>query len=305
MWLILGFVSAALLGLYDVSKKQSLRGNAVIPVLFLNTLLCSLLFLPLVVGSSMGWLHAGEVLYIPPVEWATQRYIIIKAFIVLSSWLCAYFGMKHLPLTLVGPINATRPVLVLLGAILVYGEQLNVLQWMGVVCTLVSLYLLNRSGKKEGIDFRHNKWMLCVAGGALLGAVSGLYDKYLLAPVENGGIGLDRMVVQSYYNFYQCGLMLLMLAIIWWPARERTTRFEWRWSIVCISVFLSIADFVYFYALSLPGAMVSVVSLARRSSVLVSFLIGALVLREKNLRSKLVDLLLVLVGMLFLYFGSR
>ena len=27
-----------------------------------------------------------------------------------------YYGMKHLPLTIVGPINATRPVLVLVGA---------------------------------------------------------------------------------------------------------------------------------------------------------------------------------------------
>ena len=46
MWLALAFLSAALLGLYDVSKKQALRGNAVIPVLFLNTLFSSCIFLP-------------------------------------------------------------------------------------------------------------------------------------------------------------------------------------------------------------------------------------------------------------------
>lgn len=294
MWLVFGFVSAALLGFYDVCKKRSLDGNAVLPVLLLNTLFCSLIFLP--------WVATG---HIPSGGWAVQRYIVVKAMIVLGSWVCAYFGMKHLPLTLVGPINASRPVLVLLGAIVVFGERLNLLQWIGVALAILSFFMLSHSGKKEGIDFRHNRWVALVVMGAVLGAVSGLYDKYLLAPTVNGGVALDRMAVQSYYNFYQCGLMLVMCMLLWWPRRRRSTPFRWRWSILFISLFLSAADFVYFYALSLPGAMVSVVSLARRSSVVVSFLVAALVFRERNLRSKAVDLVFVLLGMIFLYLGTR
>lgn len=300
MWLLYGFVSAALLGCYDVAKKSSLRDNAVLPVLLLNTLFCSLVFLPLVVGSVAGAIGEGQLLYVPRAGWEVQRYIILKAVIVLSSWICAYFGMKHLPLTLVGPINASRPVLVLLGAIVVFGERLNLLQWTGVVLAVVSFFMLSRSGKREGIDFRHNRWVGLVVLGAVLGAASGLYDKFLLAPAAAGGVGLNRMVVQSYYNFYQFALMALMVALL-----PRGGRFRWRWSILAISLFLSVADFVYFYALSLPGAMVSVVSLARRSSVVVSFLVAALFLREYNLRSKAVDLLFVLLGMLFLYFGTK
>lgn len=305
MWLICGFLSAMLLGFYDVCKKQSLKDNAVIPVLFLNTLFCSLIFLPLVLGSLTGVVKEDALLYVPVQGWEVQKYIVLKSCIVLSSWLCAYFGMKHLPLTLVGPINATRPVMVLVGAIVVFGEQLNLLQWIGVVLAIFSFFLLSRSGKKEGIDFKNNRWVLCVVLGAVLGAVSGLYDKYLMAPVENGGVGLNRMVVQSYYNFYQCLMMLTMLLVIWWPTRQKTTPFHWNWAIVLISVFLSVADFVYFYGLSLDGAMVSVVSLARRSSVIVSFLVGAFILHEKNLKSKAVDLLFVLLGMLFLYLGTN
>lgn len=305
MWLICGFISAMLLGFYDVCKKYSLKNNAVIPVLFLNTLFCSLIFLPIVVASVTGLLSKDALLYVPSQGWEVQKYIVLKSCIVLSSWLCAYFGMKHLPLTLVGPINATRPVMVLVGAILVFGEQLNLLQWVGVALAVLSFFLLSRSGKKEGIDFKHNIWIYCVVLGAVLGAVSGLYDKYLMAPAENGGVGLNRMVVQSYYNFYQCGMMLCMLLLIWWPIRKKSTPFHWNWTIILISVFLSIADFVYFYGLSLDGAMVSVVSLARRSSVIVSFLVGAFLFREKNLKSKALDLLLVLLGMMFLYFGTK
>ena len=304
MWLLFAFMSAVLLGFYDVSKKHSLRDNAVIPVLFLNTVFCSLVFLPCVMLSGAGVIGEDALLYVPQQGWAVQKYILLKSCIVLSSWLCGYYGMKHLPLTLVGPINATRPVMVLVGALLFFGERLNVYQWIGVTLAIISFFLLSRSGKKEGINFAHNRWILCTVAAAALGAVSGLYDKYLMAPVEAGGVGLNRMVVQSFYNFYQAAMMGTMLLVIWWPQRHKSTPFQWRWTILFISLFLSVADFVYFYSLSLDGAMVSIVSMVRRSSVIVSFLAAALVFRERNLRSKAVDLLLVLLSMVFLCLGN-
>lgn len=266
---------------------------------------CSLIFLPLILLSRSGALQGDSLLYIPTAGWDVQKYILLKSLIVLSSWIFGYFGIKHLPITLVGPINATRPVLVLLGAMLIYGEVLNVYQWIGVLLAMLSLFLLGRSGKREGIDFTHNRWVFFIALAALLGAASGLYDKFLMAAPEAGGVGLDRMVVQSYYNIYQCILMGIMLLLLWFPKRKQTTPFRWDWCILLISIFLCAADFVYFYALSMEGAMISIVSMIRRGSVLVSFLFGAMVFREKNLRSKAFDLLLVLLGMLFLYWGSR
>ena len=305
MWLAFAFLSAALLGFYDVFKKQSLKNNAVIPVLFLNTLFCSLIFLPFIVLSACGspWMESS-IFHVPVVGWEAHKYIVLKSCIVLSSWLLGYFGIKHLPITLVGPINATRPVMVLLGAMLVFGERLNLYQWIGVLLAILSVFLLSRSGKKEGIDFKSNRWVFAIVGAAVMGAVSGLYDKYLMAPVTEGGIGLDRMVVQSWYNIYQCLMMGAMLLLLWWPKRQATTPFHWHWAIIFISLFLSAADFVYFYALSLEDAMISIVSMIRRGSVVVSFFFGAMVFREKNLKSKALDLLLIIIGMVFLYLGS-
>ncbi len=293
MWMVVACLSAVLLGFYDVFKKRSLSDNAVIPVLFLNTLFCSLIFVPLL-GS------------IPFGGWAVQRYVAVKSLIVLSSWFFGYIGMKHLPLTLVGPINATRPVMVLLGALLVFGERLNGWQWTGVAFAVASFLLLSRSGRREGIDFRRDRWVLCVVLAALLGAVSALYDKFLMAPPENGGVGMDRMTVQSYYNFYQCLIMGIVLLAVWRPSRRgEGTPFRWDWCIPLISLFLSAADFVYFYALSLDGALVSVVSMVRRASVVVSFAVGALLFRERNIASKAFDLAMVLAGMVFLFIGAR
>lgn len=299
MWLLLAFLSAALLGFYDVFKKKSLRDNAVLPVLFLNTLFSSLIFLPFILVSAFAPSVLGGTMFdVPVVGWEVHKFIVVKSLIVLSSWILGYFGMKHLPLTIVGPINATRPVMVLLGAMLVFGERLNLYQWIGVLLAIVSFFMLSRSGKKEGIDFKHNKWILFIVLAAVAGAVSGLYDKYLMKQ-------LNPMLVQSWYNVYQVFIMCPIILLLWYPKRKESTPFRWDWTIICISIFLCAADFVYFYALSYEDSMISIVSMVRRGSVVVSFLFGALFFREKNLKSKAVDLILVLIGMFFLYLGSK
>ena len=302
MWLVLAFLSAAFLGIYDSLKKKALKGNAVIPVLFLNTLFSSIIFLPFIILSSQTvWLD-GTMFHVASGGWDMHKYILLKSLIVLSSWVLGYYGMKHLPLTIVGPINATRPVMVLMGALIIFNEQLNGWQWIGVLLAMISFMLLSRSGKKEGRDFKHDRWIYMIVGAAMLGALSGLYDKYLMAPVDEGGVGLDRMMVQSWYNLYQCAMMLVML-LVWW--KMESSKFHWDWAIVGISVFLSTADFLYFYALSEPSAMISIVSMIRRGSVIVSFICGALFFHEKNLKAKALDLALVLLGMVFLYIGSK
>ena len=299
MWLLLAFCSAALLGFYDVFKKKSLNNNAVLPVLGLNTLFSSLIFLPFILISAFApSVLDSTIFYVPEAGWDVHKFIILKSFIVLSSWIFGYFGMKHLPLTIVGPINATRPVMTLVGAMLIFGERLNMYQWIGVLLAIVSFFMLSRSGKKEGIDFKHDKWIWFIVLAAVLGAASGLYDKYLMGRFNN-------MVVQTWYNIYQLFIMGGVLMILWLPKRKSTTPFRWDWCIILISIFLSAADFVYFYALGMDGSMISIVSMVRRGSVIVSFLFGDMVFREKNLKSKAVDLILVLIGMFFLYLGSR
>lgn len=298
MWAVLAFVSAALLGCYDFFKKISLKENSVVGVLFLNTLFSTLLFLPFILLSHSGVITDGP-LYVPSAGLETHLLLLLKAVIVLSSWLCGYIGIKHLPITIVSPIQSTRPVLVLLGALLLFGEQLNLYQWIGVFLAILSVFLLSKSGKREGILFTHNKWVVFVALAALFGAVSALYDKFLMRTLE-------PILVQSWFNLYQCLLMALLLLLLnIFSSAQREKRLYWRWSIPLISLFLAAADFCYFSALAEDGALIAVVSMIRRGSVVVSFLFGALLLKEKNLKSKAVDLLLILIGLFFLYLGSK
>ena len=248
-------------------------------------------------GQCVKPLSISSLAYTAPLLRA-HLLVVLKAVIVLSSWICGYFGLKHLPLTIVGPINATRPVLVLVGAMLFFGERLNIYQWTGVLLAILSIFLMSRSSRKEDIDFRSNRWIWCVAAATLLGAVSGLYDKFIMK-------SLSPMFVQSWFNFYQMIIMTLICGLIWWPSRHRSTPFRWKWSIPLISIFICLADFAYFTSLSDPDSMISVVSLVRRSSVIISFACGVLIFKERNLKAKVVDLALILLGMAFIWFGTR
>ena len=298
MWVSLAFLSALMLGLYDVAKKRSLKENAVLPVLWLNTLFSTIIFLPALLDSASGagWFN-GTLLATTGGSLHDHAMVFVKAIIVLASWIFGYFGMKHLPITIVGPINATRPVLTLVGAMLIFGERLNGYQWVGVVLAIVSLYLLSRSSKKEGVDFAHNRWILCVAAAALIGVGCGLYDRYIM-------YSMNAVFVQSWYTFYQFLLMSVIVAVLWWPKRHEQ-KFHWSWAIPMISILLTAGDMAYLHALSNGAAMIAVVAMIRRSSVVVSFACGAALFGERNLKAKALDLLLILIGMIFLYIGSK
>ena len=83
MWLILAFTSACLLGFYDVFKKKSLKDNAVIPVLLLNTLFSSLIFLPFIILSANGTISEDSLFYTHSYGWEEHKYILLRGVIHL------------------------------------------------------------------------------------------------------------------------------------------------------------------------------------------------------------------------------
>jgi bacterial/archaeal transporter family protein len=299
MWLFLALISALLLGFYEVFKKVSLDNNAVIPVIFVSILFSCLILVPfLILSEFFPELMKASIFFVPRVDFHAHLLFILKAVIVLTSWIFAYFAMKHLPLSLSSPIKATQPVWTVVGAMLIFGETLNGFQAAGVGITLLSFIMFSVVGKKEGISLKTNKWFWFIVMATLTGALSGLYDKYLMNK-------FDVMSVQVYYTFYQGIIMGFITLFLWAPTRKKTTPFQFKWAIAFISVFLVTADFVYFYALTLSDSMISVVSTIRRSGVVVPFLYGAFILHDKNIKLKIVDLIGVLIGMVLLFLGSK
>ena len=300
MWAIWGILAAVLLGIYDIFKKTSLNNNAVIPVLLISIASGSLIFnIPLIAASYFFPETLQNLnLFVPSISAKEHLLILIKAVIVLSSWILAFFAVKHLPLTIVTPIRATAPLWTLLGALVIFSEQLNALQWLGLLITLTFFYLFSTTGKLEGINFRKNKWVFLIIAATLIGSASSLYDKFVVKAI-------DRLSVQTWSGIYQLLLMLPIFAFLWYPNRAKSTPFKWRISIPFIGIFLFLTDFIYFYAISYPDMLISVLSGIRRSGVIVPFVFGALFFKEKNIKQKSFYLAGIIIGVMLMVLGSK
>ncbi len=296
-WIILSLVAAVFLGFYDLCTKHAVRDNAVLPVLFFATV-CSAVIWWTIIGFQVAAPSAlSATLAVTPLNWAQHGQLLLKSVIVAASWVCSYFAVKHLPVSIAAPIRATSPMWTLIGALIVLGERPSWLEMFGVLTTLGSFLGLSVAGRQDGVNFHRNKWVWWLCAGTLLAGLSGLYDKFLL-----GRAGFTASTVQAWFSIY-LSLLFLPLAVgwklRWWPRHE----FHWRWSIVGVSLALLCADFLYFTALRDPHALVSLVSSLRRGSTLVAFAGGVLLFHETNWRRKLPAVLGVLLGIVLTVVG--
>jgi len=296
VWMILGVISALFLGCYDISKKLALRDNAVLPVLFWATVFGAMMMVPVLAGSFFApeWMQAHR-LHVAPQSGLTHLALFAKAVLVSSSWICAYFAMKHLPISIVTPIRASAPVWTLAAAMLVFHERPTALQMTGMAVVFCSYYAFAVLGQREGIQFRKNRWIGLIVLATLLGTASAVYDKYLIASLK-----ISPITVQAWFAVYLVIVLGLVLLLCWMPRRKQYTPFQWKWSIPAIGILLIIADFAYFTALAQDGALLSMLSILRRSSVVVSFTAGGLLLKESGKRHKALALAGVLAGVLLI-----
>ncbi len=295
-WLLLAVLSAVFLGFYDVAKKAALNDNAVLPVLFLCSLSGLAFFLPVAWQSFTHPLWAEHHgLYIAPMSILGHLLVLAKAGIVTLSWVLTFFAIKHLPISLASPIRASAPLFTVLGAITLFAEVPSLSQLGGIVLIILSYFAFSVIGRKDGIYFEKNRWVWMLFAGTLVGSVSGLYDKHLMQSVR-----LAPMSVQFWFTLYNAVLQGMIVRFAWYPKRTATTPFRFRGSIVLVGLLLLLADNVYFRALAVDGALVSVVSTIRRSNVVISFAIGSLVFREHQRWRKAGALVGVLVGVVML-----
>ncbi len=294
-WLTLTLASAACLGFYDVAKKAALRDNPVLPVLRLSTLSgFGLLLIELGLGASVPDFSRFALEPLSPAE---HGRVIVKSAIVSVSWVFTFLAIKHLPISLATPIRASAPLFTVLGAFVLFGERPLGRQWLGMAIVLAAYVAFSAIGKREGIAFRSDRWVGSLFVGTLIGSASGLYDKYLLQD-----LALPPFTLQFWFTLYGAALQLGLCV---WFARFRpaSTPLELRPWIVLVGSLLVVADQFYFEAVASEGALISVVSVLRRSNVLVSFAFGALLFRERLLRPKALALAGVLAGLLLLLRG--
>jgi drug/metabolite transporter (DMT)-like permease len=297
-WLTASLVSALFLGAYELFTKHAVRGNAVVPVLFFSTLTGAAVWTTLMLLEAVRPGLLPRTFVTDPISFFQHCQLALKSAIVAASWMFTYFALKHLPLSLGSPIRATSPLWTLFGAVLLLGERPGTVQTIGILTTLVSFFGLSLAGAREGVHFHRNKWVVFIVLGAMSGAASSLYDKYLL-----GTLKFTVPTVQAWFSVY-LALFFLPLAVgwkfRWWPRNV----FVWRWSIPMIAVALLASDYVYFGALRQPDALVSLVMSLRRASTLVAFAGGLWFFGESHGWRKLPAVLGILAGIALSLLGS-
>ena len=207
-------------------------------------------------------------------------------------------ALKHLPLTIVTPIRSAGPFFTFIGAILIYDEQPNSLQWIGFFLIILSVLLYSKIGKKEGINFKKNKWIFAIIGATFLGASSGLYDKFLIQSLV-----LNPQTLQFWFCWYTVLILLIILSFTWFPYKEKRNAFKFRWTIIAVGILLQTADYFYFKALQDPDAIIMLLSAIKRSQILIAVVIGGLVFKEKSKRKKLVPLFGIMLGVFLILYS--
>ena len=296
-WIEASLLSAFLLGIYDLCSKHSVRDNAVLPVLFFSTLCGAAVWLALLAADLIFPHQLPAPLVTDPLTLTQHLQLLLKSGIVAASWICTYFAVKHLPISLAAPVRATSPLWTLVGALVLLAERPTALQIAGVLTTLAAFVGLSFAGRREGVHFHRDKWIWYLIAGTMLGAVSSLYDKYLL-----GRMHFTVPTVQAWFSIYLAVFftpLALGWKLRWWPRGK----FHWRWSIPCVALALLLADYVYFSALRQPEALVSVVMSLRRGNTLVAFAGGLLFFREVNGWKKLPAVIGILIGILLTILG--
>lgn len=298
-WIVATLLSAFFLGIYDLCTKHSVRANAVTPVLFFSTLTGALVWTALLAVQAI---HPGLLppsLITDPLTWHQHLQLVLKSGIVTASWIGTYFALKHLPLSIGAPLRATSPLFTLFGAILVLGERPTWLETVGILTTLGSFVGLSIAGAREGVHFHRDKWIWSLAVGTLFGAVSALYDKYLL-----GTLKFSVPTVQCWFSIYLV-LFFAPFALGWKLRLWKRNEFSWRWSIPFIALSLLVADYLYFSALHDPKGLVAIVMSLRRASTLVAFAGGLYFFHEANGWRKLPAVIGILAGIILTICGGK
>ena len=287
-WLLLAFGSAVFLGFYDLAKKKSVQDNAVRPVLLLCSAFYAFFMLPVLFTGHCESLTFHDHLY-----------LMGKAVIVGASWLFTYNAIAHMPLSISTTIRALAPLFTIMIAVGFMGERPFPLQWLGIAICICSYVGLSLAGRKEMGHFFSNGWVISMVLGTILASCSGIYDKFILQRMN-----FEPMTVQVWFSIYMLVVQFLITAFTWFPTRKSTTPFQFRWTFLAVAALLIIADRFYFLAVGNPDALISVITVLRRSSVFISFVFGILIFKERKSKMKFLALLGVVLGLCLISLGK-
>lgn len=291
-WIFLVLFYGVAKGLRDAFKKKALQKSSLFEVLFFYTFLSLVFALP----------FCPDALDLNPIFHSA---LIIKSFVIFLSWIFSFRAIRHLPVSLVGVLDSSRIVFSMLMGALLFSEKMTHLRTLSMLLIMTGLFLL-RVGKHEQSKKADTKYIFLSFASCLLTATSGILDKVLLTSTssihhflfKNSTISSSQ--TQFWYLLY---LTLFYAVYILCTKHKLSVRscIKNYWIFILAILFVA-ADRALFIANSDPESKVTVMTLIKQSSVIVTLLLGKIMFREKGVLKRFACAFIISLGVLLSVF---
>lgn len=274
-WILFTVLYGVLKGFREPMKKNLLKKVNVLTSLFVYTSIGFLMSVP----TSTG------VLEVPPHIFA---WILVKSASIFIAWILSFEVLKKLPVSTYGVTDMSRVIFSTLMGVIFLQESLTVKGVFSLLLVVGGLYIANRKKAAAKEEYHISQiWLLFLA--CFLNAISGTLDKYIMS---------SGTITSSALQFwFMLILSLMYLAYILFKKEKlelkKALTNPW---IYALSFSLVLGDRLLFMANSDPASRVTVMTLIKQSSAVVTIVLGKVLYHEKHIAKKLVCALIILAG---------
>ena len=272
-WIIFVIIYGLLKGSREGMKKAAMKKSSSNEILFFYTLIGFILVLP---SAKEAFLTAPIFIF----------YSFIKALVVCTAWLFAFKALKKMSVSLYGIMDLSRMVFSMLLGVLVLGETFTVRKGIGMALVLLGLFLVNMKKSTENSKMTFHV-LIAALLNCFLNSVSGTMDKILMNDMTSSQL-------QFWFMFFSAVIYGAILLINKEKVSIKCLKNNF-W-IPLLSLSLIVGDKLLFEANANPESQVTLMTIIKQSSVLVTVLTGWLVYKEKNIPYKLMCTGIVLSG---------
>lgn len=281
LWMCLVLLYGTLKGIRDIAKKKALTKSGVVEVLFVYTLLAFLFTIP----------STGSVTGVPIKE---LLMIAFKSFIIFVAFLCSFYAIDKMPVSLYGVIDLSRMLFAMILGVVVLGEVLRWNQMVAMVFVAAGLLLLKYRPKKERASRQEESklptYVFVLAFiSTFLNAVSGILDKILMGTgkITSGQLQFWYMLFMAiYYGIY---VLVTRTKIHWKDVLKNP--YVW-----VISILFVVADRALFIANGIQGSRVTVMTLLKQICCIVTIVGGRLIFKEKDTLKRFICACIIITG---------
>ncbi len=293
-WIFLVLLYGLLKGAREIAKKKAMDTNSVMEVLVAYTVISLVLVLPSF-KEALG------------IDWHFLPSVAFKSFCMFLAWICSFYALKKLPVSLYGILSLSRVLFGSLLGVFILHETLNVYGVTGLILVCAGLLMLKLKPKKK-IEAPENATQIAVneseAGGAdskekpaalfvilafvscIMNSISGFMDKILMKDITSSQLQFWYMlfIVFYYLVFILCRREKISISVV---------KNKWVWALAIMFV---IGDKALFIANANPESKITMMTLIKQSACIVTIIGGKLLFKEKGILYKLLCAGIVITG---------